>query len=38
MNKGQRVRKILVPNPFVLETIPKEEIDEEEMELDEEEE
>lgn len=38
MNKRQRAHKILVPNPSILETIPKEESDEGEMKLDEEEE
>ena len=38
MNKKQRVRKILVPNPSIPKTILEEELDEGEMESDEEEE
>ena len=38
MSKGQKVRKRLVPNPFVLGTIPEEETDQGETESEEEEE
>ena len=38
MSKGQKVRKRLVPNPFVPGTIPEEEIDQDETESEEEEE
>ena len=37
MNKGQRVRKRLVPNPSIPETILEEETDEDETESEEEE-